>query len=661
MTALFTVTGPVGAPDGTPANGTLIFRLTNEMRISGTDYPVVDIGPIQVVNGAFSQELVPTDANGQGYWVIGDFDKTHPAAPYVVTVPSGGGTGTLGSLQLLQGSPVTFLPGPEGPPGTPGAGGVAVSTSGDVTGATDTAAIAAAMPTTGDLVLDAGTYYVTSLPAFTTGRGLVGQGQGATIINCIGAARTYLRVGNPAAWVAGAVSGTFRDFTLNGSGAAAGSIGWQSGDIDFVDASGLCIQGFTQPGSIDALFQSVASPKGWTERARVEMFLSNGDTLAVFDGGNPSGSGRSFDYSEYDLHLNMASGQDGVVLQGGAQFVGTPLKIRGNAITPSVALGTAGGDNTGTVLTVGEDGSSCTIPDINLAVEADGAFLTHKSVSFGAGSWSMRCEDDFRFAPSSSGGAGAAVTAGGPFRAATLPAASATATAATISGSIATFTAAGTYVAGDKVVITGPIGGASQWANAIGTFSVVTGGSGSFTILVPGTAPTSSATTNFGTIAHYQLYSIPDAKLSGSLYATEPAIGASQTGEAGRQIGANVLSTGKVTIGAVSGGNNTATLLMRTGDVFPVPLAASSVNQIVLAPSTTTPPSNNHHGARARIVKLVITGAASGTMDWTNPGNNWDGTAQTIAFPNGTPTAPGAGGFLIVELVTFNEISWIGT
>ena len=120
--------------------------------------------------------------------------------------------------------------------------------------------------------------------------------------------------------------------------------------------------------------------------------------------------------------------------------------------------------------------------------------------------------------------------------------------------------------------------------------------------------------------------------------------GKRQAGEAQQTIGAVINSKGLSTI---SGGN--ATIAMQTGNTYSFTLANGS-NVIKL---------NNVYGGRARKAILIVTQPASGaagTIDWTTPGNNVLGNAQTFGF---TPTLSTANGAVdIVELVTIDEQHW---
>jgi hypothetical protein len=107
------VTGPVINPDGTPANGTIVFTPTAEMVNGSTLAPVID-QEVSVVNGVFSQTLMANDDGGtlplnQGYWVREKLGSK-PGIPYTVIIPhaASGGTVALAALPHASVTPAFF-------------------------------------------------------------------------------------------------------------------------------------------------------------------------------------------------------------------------------------------------------------------------------------------------------------------------------------------------------------------------------------------------------------------------------------------------------------------------------------------------------------------------------------------------------------------------
>lgn len=227
---------------------------------------------------------------------------------------------------------------------------ISVAPSGDVTGATDYAAITAAiaaLPNGGVIQLGLGAYYVNqqiTLPAQTTpgqagGNPVCLQGAGAsTVLYGVGAGLTVLYCHRTSSYgnqfpntYADLMASFIRDLTIDGRNTTGASTGLDIGDGWGYDVN-VAIVNFTGAGSIGLnIFNRVF----WTEKGRFVAHLLNNDTACAIDT-NMSAGGVSHEYCDYWLYMfckgtsNAATTQQGLIIRNGASAAGCTFFIRGN-------------------------------------------------------------------------------------------------------------------------------------------------------------------------------------------------------------------------------------------------------------------------------------------------------------------------------------------
>ena len=434
------------------------------------------------------------------------------------------------------------------------------SPSGDTTGATDTAAIAAAQPSAGTLVLPGTGYYVNKLPDLGPGQGFAPSlGLGCVIYHVDnGTASTCHHWWNPS-FPVGAPSfvGYYTNnmpakvgpFIIDGTNCSnAGSVGIQWGDIQCLNVESVHVRNYSVSGQQGWLGQSTV---GWCEKSNfVNCLALNCANLVTFT--DARGAHQSFDYSNYDFILLALGNQNGLTMSGNTQFQGVHLRIRGNFQTNS-------GSNTGVAWQIGPDNSAINFigGSIDWQVENDGSTVSHKTITMGSGANIISCSPMTLKFGSASGAA---------------------------------------WVAG----------GITQ----------------------------------------------PNIKFTGAGHiAVDSGLGINQQGE-----GLNVLGGSTWSRGFSNFTSNTFKT-GRGGDYFSVTLLnGSNVCEI-----------DNTYAGRARRLLYVLkqpSSGAPGTVDWTNPGNNVQGTAQAIVWTEGggaAPTLQTANNAVdVVELVTVDGVTWYG-
>jgi hypothetical protein len=258
-----------------------------------------------------------------------------------------------------------------------------VPPSADTTGATDTAAIAAAITvlsspgpnatTPGGLIrLLPGSYYVTgspaiNLPAQTTAGNAGGypvslRGAGsATVINLVGGGTGVFchrnsgyggQFGQPADKTVSYI----KDLVIDGTLATAGAVGLDVGDGWGFDVD-VKVVNFSASGCIGA---NIINRHFWTEKGKFVLHLMNNDTAMAID--TTGGPGTiSHEYCEYVVYM-FCNGtnapnpdtQNGIVIRGGSNCAGSSFWIRGNMggntapVTAQAGLTVTGTENTGT-------------------------------------------------------------------------------------------------------------------------------------------------------------------------------------------------------------------------------------------------------------------------------------------------------------------------
>jgi hypothetical protein len=283
---------------------------------------------------------------------------------------------------------------------------IRVPASGDVTGATDAAAINAAMVALngaagGTVELMPGDFYTNSTiivpqqigSSPTSGAfpcSLIGS-RGATYIHQVftgtgiymhrnvqyGGGGSQNSQPNPMQ-----VMGQLKDFVLDGAGAGAGSVGVDCGD-GWGGLLDICVKNYYTNGAGTLnIGVYIVNRASWTEKWLFRLHTINNDQHIVVDTTTPgTPNNTSSEYNDYQLFMYMLggsftasnAGQLGMQFWNGAFLGGGTLRIRGNH-------GGGGTGSPGTVLTVGggiHDGlngnwSQIYNTDINITVEGNG-------------------------------------------------------------------------------------------------------------------------------------------------------------------------------------------------------------------------------------------------------------------------------------------------
>jgi hypothetical protein len=260
--------------------------------------------------------------------------------------------------------------------------------SGDKTGATDTAALAAAMPASGTLTLspasETNPYYVTALPTVGPGQGIV-SGLGDAVIKMVGNG-TCLRVYNSKSPSTGGVTqyeGNLANQTeglvIDGTGAGKGATGVQVGDIYAAPLRDIVVRNFKGEEQTGWRFKSEIS---WAERMSIRNCHASNNTVNVHftNGGTATGS---FDYSDIELSVQAYPNQHGVVMDSAVQFEGGRMRFTGNAFCAA-----EGKPNTGVVWKIGTDNTNVFVRGVELdfSVETGGGEkenVAHKTLEMG--------------------------------------------------------------------------------------------------------------------------------------------------------------------------------------------------------------------------------------------------------------------------------------
>jgi hypothetical protein len=287
-----------------------------------------------------------------------------------------------------------------------------VTPSGDITGATDAVAIQNALNTVGYVSLAANANYYLNAPLVMPYNGtLQGAGKGSTILNCVGTpggtnnafiywhATALVGAGLPYAALNG---GIIRDVTIDGTNAAANTAGLDWGDAWGMRIHDIRVQNFTASGCVG--FWGI-SRYNWTEKANVQgVELINNATQGIIDGNQGSGHvSPSWEYCSFDFNVFVASGQQGIVIQGGAYLTGgKQFVIRGNV---NAGSGTAGplltitgaagslyskiGAGVNVIINVENNGSGTPPQTINFGNVNNTISNCYGSMEFGGNSWTQ--------------------------------------------------------------------------------------------------------------------------------------------------------------------------------------------------------------------------------------------------------------------------------
>jgi hypothetical protein len=426
-------------------------------------------------------------------------------------------------------------------------GSPAPAASGDETGATDTTALAAAMPAKGTLVLGVGPYYVTKLPSCGPEQAIISRSM--TVVYMVGTGICWhvwnpemSHAGGEAEWIknTGSQSG---GFIIDGSKHAVGkAIGVQCGDIKMAHIDDVIVRHFTESEDIGALNQS---EKAWFENPHIRMSIVNCTTCVEWNVGAEASS--SFDGGNYEYHLTVEANQTAISMQGGAKLGACSLRFD---IGTLCAVG-----NTGVVWKLGTDESSTTVTAANITLQAEtnNTGTGHITLEMGKNAESHT------------------------------------------QGVIAFLKGTASYVNGN--------------------------------VKQPFTRFTHSG-----------------------YFSMDENLGINQVGEGLNVVGGSTWSPGNT---GVSAGE--CRMSVQTGDFFSA-LLAKEENVFKLL---------NAYPGRARRIYVALTqpNPATGTVKWSEPGNNAGGKAQTIKWAEGkTPKLSEGGGKTdIIQLITFDGEHWYGS
>ncbi len=360
---------PTAPPDKTRIGGKVV-------KISGTPGSTAltfNCGGADVFNVAAGSTILTLTAKNQGFlvqyqastkiWYVQATDTPLNQALGAAQLGSDGKVGGPGGSPLGAGI-LTYAPAP----------------SGDETGVTDTAALAAAMPARGTLVLRAGDYFG-SLPVCGPGQGIIATGMGTTTMWMVGAGVCF-RVHNAAMSTAGGepefinnMPGRCGGFVIDGTHASAGAVGFQVGDINCARVDDLIVRHFSGAGSVGFLFKSEVA---WCERTLFLNCLALNNTIGVLWDNAGTGTG-SFDSSHFEIQVMANSGQHGFVMQGGIQMLQSSAKLGGGPFFSGVG-------NTGVLWKLGADNSNVVLSGMHMEFQAeiDGSEGTgHKTIEMG--------------------------------------------------------------------------------------------------------------------------------------------------------------------------------------------------------------------------------------------------------------------------------------
>jgi hypothetical protein len=202
-----------------------------------------------------------------------------------------------------------------------------VAPTGDTSGATDAANIAAAISAHGGVLLGPGTFYTSATIDMTSGQFLIGAGKWSTIINWVGTGDCIRALDTSTYTTRTVDGGGVIGVTINGSGAGAGSCALHAGDILQYQAD-LAVTGFSGAGDIGLHFDNESY---WTEQAKVSAWINGCTTDVVFDCGGATTSAGSYDRGDFTFYVQHTTFTgDSIVFQNGAYLTGGRLRLFGN-------------------------------------------------------------------------------------------------------------------------------------------------------------------------------------------------------------------------------------------------------------------------------------------------------------------------------------------
>src|SRR5262249_15761505 len=125
----------------------------------------------------------------------------------------------------------------------------------------------------------------------------------------------------------------FEGFTLDGTGAGAGAIGIQIGNLFHSRGHDLEIQNFLATGAVGVLFKNYGSAPV-ADRMQWNIDLIENANHVVFDGNCKVGEG-SFSYAEYEFSIVANQNQKILTLQNNAVIRSSRMSIVGGVATTS--------------------------------------------------------------------------------------------------------------------------------------------------------------------------------------------------------------------------------------------------------------------------------------------------------------------------------------
>jgi hypothetical protein len=248
--------------------------------------------------------------------------------------------------------------------------------SGDTSGATDYAAISAALTDSSVAVLQPGNFYLAGNSlTMQQSQSLIGSGSALTTIHYTGFTQALV-INVNGSFSSSNFVGMLQGFTLNGYSAGSSSVGIQLGNLQECHAYDVTIAGF---GGIGWHFLNASG--NWSEEHTIQARIiqcgtanTAGSAAVIFDTG-------SFDYSNYDFTIVSYPATNGILLQNAALLQGCNIRLRGNFYGNT-------GTNTAAVIGIDVGNSSGTsymkACQFDVSVEADGSGLGHYTVWMGS-------------------------------------------------------------------------------------------------------------------------------------------------------------------------------------------------------------------------------------------------------------------------------------
>lgn len=206
-----------------------------------------------------------------------------------------------------------------------------------------------------------GTYKFANSYQFGPGQGIAtGQDNLAVIFQYTGSG-VFITSHDPAFNTSSAtplqsICGPQTGYTIDGTSAGAGAVAIRIGDQNLPDVN-IGARNFSGAGSIGAWLDNQV---GWTNNGQVTVSTDNCTNQVVFDN---SGGTASFGAVSFTFYQEVKPNQNGVAVKNSCMIVGGSFQVFGEYL--------AGSSNTGTVLSVGADGSSAALRGQLLSVNVE--------------------------------------------------------------------------------------------------------------------------------------------------------------------------------------------------------------------------------------------------------------------------------------------------